>query len=174
MNDALYIDVIGTDALLKRFNDTEKNVKKAAMLAGQQVGMKIIAEAKRNLRLNNSVVTGMLRNSGKLQKTNDGLDIGFFDSSSRSSGYASRVEFGGRLSKIPKGFASILAAWAKKKFQLPDRDAKRMGYFVSKKIIREGSQPHPYFYPAVDKELPKFETVIQKFLDHYKEFGKWQ
>ena len=174
MNDALHIEIIGTDALLKRFNDTKKNVNTAAMLASQQVGMKIIAEAKRNLRHNNSVVTGMLRDSGKVQKANDGLDIGFFDSSSRSSGYASRVEFGGKLTKIPKGFVSILAAWAKKKFQLSDQDAKRMGYFVAKKIKSDGSQPHSYFYPAVDQELPKFETVIQKYLDHYKEFDKWQ
>ena len=172
MNDALHIEIIGTDALLKRFNDTKKNVNKAAMLAAQQVGMKIIAEAKRNLRHNNSVVTGMLRDSGKVQKANDGLDIGFFDTTNRSSGYASFVEYGRRAGKMPP--PDELIQWAYKKLRLDAKAAASAGWALAKKIAKQGTKPHPYFYPAVDQELPKFETLIQKYLDHYKEFGKWQ
>ena len=172
MNDALHIELIGTDALLKRFNDTKKNINKAAMLAGQQVGMKIIAEAKRNLRLNNSVVTGLLRDSGKVQKVNDGLDIGFFDTTNRSSGYAFFVEYGRRAGKMPP--PDELIQWAYKKLRLDAKAAVSAGWALAKKIAKQGTKPHPYFYPAVDQELPKFEALIQKYLNHYKEFGKWQ
>ena len=67
-----------------------------------------------------------------------------------------------------------LIQWAYKKLRLDAKAAASAGWALAKKIAKQGTKPHPYFYPAVDQELPKFETVIQKYLDHYKEFDKWQ
>jgi hypothetical protein len=45
-----------------------------------------------------------------------------------------------------------LAAWAYKRFHLKDwRVANAMGWAWAKAIAKKGTQPHPFFTPAVNK-----------------------
>ena len=63
---------------------------KAGREALQKGGMLIVNDAKVNLRNNRSVVTGLLRSSGKVQKVQgdeDAVDAGFF-SQQTTGGYA--------------------------------------------------------------------------------------
>ena len=167
------IKLEGLDQVLKALDDTTPLVKQAVMQGLEKGGLDIIADAQNNLRNNGSVVTGLLRQSGKVQKTDEStIDAGFFDTTNRSSGYAFFVEYGRRAGKMPP--PDELIQWAYKKLRLHAKAAASAGWALAKKIAKQGTKPHPYFYPAVDQELPKFETVIQKYLDHYKEFGKWQ
>lgn len=155
------IAVEGLDKLLRAFDKTEKEVKKAAMQGLQKAGLQIIADAQMNLRSNGSVVTGLLRQSGKTQKVDeDNLDVGFFDPQNRQSGYAYFVEYGRRAGRMPP--PDELAQWAYKKFQLHDRKAARAaGWAMAVKIAQTGTQPHPFFEPALEKNKGKIIDAIQ-------------
>ena len=155
------LEVEGLDKLLRAFDKTTKEVKQAAMKGLQRAGTDIIADATMNLRSNGSVVTGLLRQSGKVQKVDeDNLDVGFFDSQNRQSGYAYFVEYGRRAGRMPP--PDELAQWAYKKFQLHDRKAARAaGWALAVKIAQTGTQPHPFFEPALEKNKGKIIDVIQ-------------
>ena len=149
------ISVEGLNELLRRFDNAGDKIRKAAMQGLERASLQIIADAQMNLRDNGSVVTGLLRQSGKVQKVDDdNLDVGFFDSLNRQSGYAAYVEFGRPPGKMPP--PDELAQWAYKKFQLHDRKAARAaGWALAMKIAQEGTKPHPFFMPALEKNKGK-------------------
>lgn len=154
--------VEGLDKLLRNFDKAEKEIQRAAAMRGlQKAGLEIIADAQENLRTIGSVVTGLLRQSGRVQKVDEfNLDVGFFDTENRQSGYAYFVEYGRRAGKMPP--PDELAQWAYKKFQLHDRKAARQaGWAMAIKIAAEGTEPHPFFAPAVEKNKSKIIDAIR-------------
>ena len=160
------LSVEGLDKLLRAFDKSEKTVRTAAMKGLQKAGLEIIADAQTNLRSNGSVVTGLLRHSGKVQKVDDyNLDVGFFDTQNRQSGYAYFVEYGRRAGRMPP--PDELAQWAYKKFQLHDRKAARAaGWAMAVKIAREGTKPHPFFAPAVDKNKSYILDAVRSAINN--------
>ena len=158
------ISIEGLDRLLKAFDKADKDVRKAAMQGLQKAGLNIIADAQMNLRDNSSVVTGLLRQSGKVQKVDEEtLDIGFFDTQNRQSGYAYFVEYGRRAGRMPP--PDEMAQWAYKKFQLHDRNlARQAGWAIAIKIAREGTRPHPFFAPAIDKNKSRIMSALRDAL----------
>lgn len=152
------ISVEGMNEVLAAIRRVAPQVQQATMKGLQEGGLAIIADAKDNLRQNHSVVTGLLRASGKVQKVDDEtLDVGFFDTQNRQ-GYAEYVEYGRRSGRFPP--LQNLAAWAYKKFHLKDwRAANALGFQIARKIAREGSTPHPFFSPAIEKNK---ETIVKK------------
>ena len=62
------IQLEGLDELLRGFQKEKKEVRDAAMKGLKEAALDIIADAKLNLRRNRSVVTGLLRASGKVQQ----------------------------------------------------------------------------------------------------------
>lgn len=154
------ISLEGLDQVLKALDRADKDVCKAAMDGLTKGGMNIIADAKTNLRENGSVVTGLLRQSGKVQKVDDTtLDVGFFDTTNQHSGYALFVEYGRRAGKFPP--LDELIQWARKKFGLDEKVAKSVGFLTARKIAREGSKPHPFFQPAVKKNHRAILKAVQ-------------
>lgn len=155
------IQVEGLDELLRGFQKAKREVKVAAMSGLKEAAMDIIADAKMNLRRNQSVVTGLLRASGKVQKVNDlTLDAGFFDPQNQS-GYAVYVEYGRRAGKMPP--PDEMAQWAYKKFQLKDRKvAQSLGWAIAVNVARKGTKPHPFFKPAVERNRRKIITALER------------
>lgn len=155
------IEVEGLSQLLRSFDRQGEKVRQAAMKGLQKGALNIIADAQQNLRANSSVVTGLLRQSGKVQKVDDeNLDVGFFDSQNKQSGYAYFVEYGRRAGKMPP--PDELAQWAYKKYQLHDRKAARAaGWAMAVKIAKEGTKPHPFFQPALEKNKSKIISAIR-------------
>ncbi len=155
------IEIEGLDKLLRAFDVQGEKVRQAAMKGLQKGALNIIADAQTNLRSNSSVVTGLLRQSGKVQKVDEeNLDVGFFDSQNRQSGYAYFVEYGRRAGRMPP--PDELAQWAYKKFQLHDRKAARAaGWALAMRIAKEGTKPHPFFQPAIDKNKEKLISAIR-------------
>ena len=123
----------------------------AGRKALQTGGLQIVNDAKENLRNNGSVVTGLLRSSGKVQRVEgdeDSVDAGFF-SDKTTGGYAFFVEYGRRAGRMPP--ADMLIQWCRKKLRLPDKIARVRGWAMAKRIAKEGTKPHPFFGPAVEK-----------------------
>lgn len=160
------ISVEGLNEVLRKLNNADKEVRKAASAGMQRAGLDIIADAQMNLRANMSVVTGLLRQSGKVQKIDDDtLDVGFFDTQNRQTGYAFYVEYGRRAGKLPP--PDELAQWAYKKFRIKDRKAaEAMGWALAKKIAKEGTHPHPFFVPAVEKNKKQIIETLQNAINN--------
>lgn len=165
MSDGTEIRVEGLDEVLRGFDKAGKDVRAAAMNGLQEAALDIIADAKMNLRRNRSVVTGLLRASGKVQRVNgETLDAGFFDTLNRQSGYAVFVEYGRRAGKMPP--PDEMAQWAYKKYQLHDRDvARSLGWAIARSIAKKGTKPHPFFEPAVQKNKRKIIDTLAKAID---------
>ena len=145
-----HLSVEGLDTVLKGLEKADKAVQQAAFRGLQKGAMEIINEAKRNLRDNMSVVTGLLRASGKVQKTGElSLDAGFFDTQNKGSGYAFYVEYGRRAGKMPPIY--ILKQWFVKKYGVEERIAWAYATNMAKRVAQEGTKPHPFFGPAVEK-----------------------
>ena len=154
----------GYKELYVNLDKHEKAVTKAAMEGLKQAGLNIIADAKQNLRSNNSVATGMLRASGKVQAVEgdkDSIDVGFFSQNS-SNGYAYYVEYGTKASSKRKlGFMiPLIKAWLRKKGEPDGRGLQYAAFLIARKIIKKGTRPHPFFAPAVEKNKASVENVI--------------
>ena len=143
------IELEGLDKLLKALEKCDRDVVDAALVGLEAGGAEIIADAQGNLRENGSVVTGLLRQSGRVTRKKDDINAGFFDTTNRT-GYAEYVEYGRRAGKMPP--PDEIGAWVYKKFHLKDwKTATSLGWAIAKRIAQEGTQPHPFFGPAVKK-----------------------
>lgn len=158
---AIYVE--GLDELLRKMDNLPAEVQRKCFKAMQTATLDIIADAKGNLRVNGSVVTGNLRASGKVQKVDDKtLDVGFFSSDARDKGYASYVEYGRKPGKMPP--PDILEAWAYKKFRLSHKDARSMAWAMARSIAKKGTKARPYFEPAVESGWRKMIDKIAKIV----------
>lgn len=155
------ISVEGMDQVLRGLKGAERSVIEAAMTGLRRAALNLIADAQENLRRNHSVVTGLLRQSGKVQRVDDlNLDAGFFDTQNKQGGYALYVEYGRRAGRMPPPDALI--AYAYKKLQLKDWNAARaIGWAMAVRIAREGTTPHPFFNPAVEKNKKSIVDAVQ-------------
>ena len=148
----------------------------AARQGLRKAALQIVNDAKQNLRNNGSVVTGMLRASGKVQAVEgkpDEIDAGFFSQDSKS-GYAAAVEYGRRKGKMPP--VEMLMEWLRKRTtkskalksavaHMEGRRRKRTtastkddllrsaAWGLAKWIAKHGTKPHPFFGPAVEKNM---------------------
>lgn len=135
----------------------------AGRKALQKAGLAIVNKAKENLRSNKSVVTGMLRASGKVQTVQgdpDAVDAGFFGDNSKN-GYAFFVEFGRRAGKMPP--PDELAQWVRKKLRVADmKTALARGWAIAKNIAKKGTKPHPFFRPAIESTKSEVEAIFKE------------
>lgn len=158
---AIYVE--GLDELLRKMDNLPAEVQRKCFKAMQTASLDIIADAKGNLRVNGSVVTGNLRASGKVQKVDDKtLDVGFFSSDARDKGYASYVEYGRKPGKMPP--PDILEAWAYKKFRLSHKEARSAAWALARSIAKKGTKARPFFEPAVESGWRKMIDKIAKIV----------
>lgn len=161
MNGTLGLE--GLEKVAAALTKADKEGVEQAMEGMERAGMSIIADAQYNLRNNGSVVTGLLRQSGKVQKVSKTeLDVGFFDTTNKTDGYAFFLEYGRRAGRFPP--IDMLTQWARKKFGLEDAVARRMGFLTARKIARDGSTPHPFFFPAVKANERKIINYVKDAL----------
>ena len=158
---AIYVE--GLDELLRKMDRLPADVQRECFKAMQSASLDIIADAKTNLRVNGSVVTGNLRASGKVQKVDDKtLDVGFFSSDTRGKGYASYVEHGRKPGKMPP--PDILEAWAYKKYRLSHKEARSKAWAMARSIAKKGTKARPYFEPAVESGWRKMIDKTAKIV----------
>ena len=155
------ISIEGLDKVLKALDRSDQRMVTAAMDGLRKAALNVVADAQENLRRNRSVVTGLLRQSGRVQAAGElGVDAGFFDTQNKEGGYALYVEYGRRAGKMPP--PDILAAYAYKKLQLKDWAAARAaGWAMAVRIAREGTRPHPFFSPALEKNRRRIVQTVQ-------------
>lgn len=152
--------VDGERELFLNMQKTLDNSLRAGMKGLEKAALNIIADAKENLRGNESVVTGQLRASGRVQRAQDddrALDAGFF-SPDAEGGYAFFVEYGRRSGKMPPLF--VLRQWVRKKLRMDAKEARNVAFLIGRKIAKKGTKPHPFFGPAVEKNQKAVSDAI--------------
>ena len=163
--------------------DLERAARNAGIGANeglQKAGLKIVAEAKKNLQSNGTNNTRTLSNSGKVQKDKDGVDAGFFSSDSKQ-GYAAAVEFGRGPSKkkSPDGItlAMSLKDWVKRKLgggymgpkkshagKSSEEILEETVQNIARTIHLHGTKPQPFFTPAVKKYEEEVSEIVSNMV----------
>lgn len=153
------VHIEGVEKVNARLAALGPEVLRAADRGLKAAGMNIIADAKENLRANHTNATGRLSQSGRVQKAADGgsgYDVGFMS----DKAYAGAVEYGRRAGRMPP--PDELGEWAYKKLRIRDRKlARAAGWGLAKHIAKHGTQPHPFFKPAVDKNQPRISAAVR-------------
>lgn len=153
------VHIEGVEKVNARLAALGPEVLRAADRGLKAAGMNIIADAKENLRANHTNATGRLSQSGRVQKAADGgsgYDVGFMS----DKAYAGAVEYGRRAGRMPP--PDELGEWAYKKLRIRDRKlARAAGWGLAKHIAKNGTQPHPFFKPAVDKNQPRIAAAVR-------------
>lgn len=143
--------VEGDRELMLAMQRTFDDIQKEAMEGLQKGAMNIIADAQNNLRLNKSIATGQLRQSGRVEKVDETtLNVGFFSKGSET-GHAAVVEYGSRPHVAPWPF---IQQWARKK------SIEHLAGAIWTTIKKKGTQPHPFFAPAVKKNEKAISRAI--------------
>jgi len=184
-NGSINISLENLPEIKRALQGKRVEINREASLGLRKAGLAIIGDAQRNLNKNHSWVTGLLANSGRViyggqgfdtgstdartsREASDslmraaasgadlGLDVGFFDNNPKNpNGYAKWVEYG-RPAGGPPPLSSILT-WLSKKFH-----SKDVAWAINIRwhIAWHGTEPRPFFQPAVDKHTPNILRII--------------
>ena len=152
--------VEGIADVVKAMNRADERVKGATLRGMKRWAAKVIFDAQQNLRQNGSVVTGLLRQSGHVEADAGSVTFGFFDTKNVQSGYAAYVEFGRRSGKFPP--VAQIRQWLHKKFGIPEgRELDQRAFLTARSIAKNGTKPHPFFQPAIDKNRASYASTIK-------------
>lgn len=196
MNDGMSITLEGERELFLKMEYRLEGCEKAGRRGLRKGALKIVNDAKGNLKTNGSVVTGMLRASGKVQAVEGdpgAVDAGFFSQDTKG-GYAYFVEYGRRAGKMPP--VEMLMEWLRKRTTrskalrsavdiLEGKRRKREAAYtkddllrsaawgLAKWIAKKGTRPHPFFTPAVeDNKNTISEYIAEEVEKETKRDGK--
>lgn len=161
------LEIEGLRELYADLNKATESSAQGVSEGLQNVGLGIVAEAKRNLSQNKTNNTRALSGSGRVQKDKDGVDAGFFSQGSQE-GYATFVEYGRGPTKksgtIP--LRTTLKAWVHRKLGVPyGKDLDSATYLIARKIHRKGTKAQPFFTPAVKKFEERVTQIVSEYVD---------
>lgn len=162
------IQLVGLDRLRETLKRLGPGAFDAAMDGLEEGAMNIVADAQVNLRNNGSNATGLLSQSGHVERKRRASELiaGFFDTTNRNSGYALYLENGRRAGKMPP--PDEMEEYAYKKLRIRDRkEARAAGWALAKHIAKWGTQPHPFFGPAVEKNKRTIAKKVQDALNSF-------
>jgi len=127
----------------------------------QAIGDHILDLATTNLEMFNKIDTGMLMNSGKVEKVESGVNVVF------DAPYAKNVEFGRDPGIMPP--VEEIQRWAERRGIIERRGkGKRgsptgVGYAIAKKIQRDGIKETPFLRDAVTVAKNDISKIIKQF-----------
>ena len=169
MSDGLYIDPASLRNLRVNIRRFSAEVLRSAVDGLKAFGMQIIAQAQANLKSNDSVASGRLRNSGRtVVQPDNTVDAGFY------SKYAEYVEEGRRPGGMPP--VDDIEQWVKRKGRKRNSALKAAGVFsgkseeqlarsaawaIAKDIAKHGTKPHPFLKPAYEQYRIRIGQFMQ-------------
>ena len=169
MSKGVDISLEGERELYVKMQKKAERCTSAARTGLRKAGLKIVNDAKENLRDNGSVARGWLRASGKAQAVEgdkDAIDVGFFNEKAKGP-YAYYVEYGRRAGGFPP--IDEIITWLKKKTSVkgniksafesaaafskmkPGAYLRSLAFLIARSIAKNGTRPHPFFGPALEK-----------------------
>jgi hypothetical protein len=137
---------------------TEKVLFKAAQ-GLKESAARIVADAKKALKDNGSVATGMLRNSGSVRPQVDGtVDAGFY------AEYAYWVEYGRKAGGMPP--VKLIKEWVRKKhITSNEKEIDSMAFAIAKNIAANGTKAKPFLTPSYEENKARIDELMQKAIN---------
>lgn len=171
MTDGMHIDEASMKNLSINFKVFQKEVLAASVKGLAAFGMRIVAQAKRILKADGHVASGLLRNSGRtVVQPDNTVDAGFY------AAYAYWVEYGRNKGGMPP--VDDIYQWLRRKRIMPDGDGdletrrRSMAWAIAKDIASHGSKPKPFLKPAYEQhrlQLAQYmQARIREVCDKYK------
>ena len=154
MQPKIYIDTESLNEVNRKLKLLGVRIDDETKDGLKRAGMKILADAQRNIKKDKSIATGQLLNSGKVTEEN-GIKVGF------ESNHAANVEHGQKSGTDVS--PAKLVQWLKKKgFSITGarggkvKSGKRylsiawaIATKISQNIKRKGTKAKPFLYPAL-------------------------
>ena len=145
MQPKLYIDTESLNEVNRKLKLLGIRIDDETKDGLKRAGLKILAEAQRNIKKDKSIATGQLINSGKVTEES-GIKVGF------ESNHAANVEHGQKAGTIVA--PAVLVEWAKKKQFVPKGKNKKSALWaiatkISQNIKLRGTKAKPFLYPAL-------------------------
>jgi len=182
MTEGLYIDPQSMKALGINFKRFREHVLRSAHDGLVSFGMQIVAKAKDLLQANDSIASGLLRNSGRTVEQPDGtVDAGFY------ANYAEFVEYGRKAGGMPP--VDDLYQWVKRKHRRSKKNsalkaaaafsgknedhlARSAAWAIAVWIKKHGTQAHPFLKPAYEQfrwRINRYmEAQVDKAVEQFK------
>lgn len=161
MSDGMYIDF--DQAAFRKFKVNKRKFEDRVLSKAAQ-GLKesaarIVAEAKRKIKDNGSIATGMLRNSGSVRPQVDGtVDAGFY------AEYAYWVEYGRKAGGMPP--VKLIKEWVRKKHLSSDeKEIDSMAFAIAKSIAANGTKAKPFLTPSYEENKARIDEIMQKAIN---------
>jgi hypothetical protein len=173
------LNIEGVKDVLKNFDKQSDAIKKDVFKAIIQTGEYGRDKAKQNLKSNDSVVTGVLRNSIKVNPLKRTMSVVV----RADAEYAGFVEFGRKAGKMPP--VDDITEWVVKKgildtYSIKTGKRSRRGadfnyramsvaFLIAKKIQYRGTKAKPFFYQAFEGiERITLNAIRRNIKKHYK------
>ena len=165
MSDGMHIDF--DQAAFRQFKQNKKQFTEKVLFKAAQ-GLKesaarIVADAKKALKDNGSVATGMLRNSGSVRPQVDGtVDAGFY------AEYAYWVEYGRKAGGMPP--VKLIAEWVRKRHISSDEsEIESIAFAIARNIAANGTKAKPFLTPSYEENKARIDEIMQKAINEVAE-----
>jgi len=145
-------------ALRKYGNDLDRDLRNETQMSL----LDLAADAKGNLKSNNSIATSRLINSVTTTPNTDRRG-GFVIV---NAVYGAAVEFGRKSGEWPN--VNALITWVRKKITSDAKRAKVIAYFVGKSIFENGTKAKPFLMPAFTRVSAKYPNRIKKIVKKHE------
>ena len=161
MKDGMYIDF--DQAAFQQFKRNKKQFTKEVLSVAanglKKSAARIVAEAKRKIKENGSIATGMLRNSGSVRPQADGtVDAGFY------AEYAYWVEYGRKAGGMPP--VKLIKEWVRKKHITSDeKEIDSMAFAIAKNIAANGTTAKPFLTPSYEENKARIDEIMQQAIN---------
>lgn len=153
----IQLRVEGIQELNRNFDKKTVQINRESKNGLKAVAIKVLADAKQNLKTNRSIATGQVRDSGVVQEQKDeSIDVIF------KSNHSFFVEFGRKAGRMPP--VDKIAEWVKKigfadtytqggnrrkRGEAFYKGLKSIAFLIARKIGQKGTTPKPFLYPAL-------------------------
>lgn len=135
-----------------------RDLDKISGLLSKDIAVQIFEKSQENIDKMDIIASGYLKRSGRIEKVDFNAYRIVYDAP-----YAIFVEYG-TLPHMPP--IEPLIQWAKKKFGVNDKEARRIAWLVANKIKEGGTKPKPFLRNAIDevKSDIKFKRFRLKYI----------
>ena len=111
----------------------------------------LFSTSQENIVQMKAIDEGTMLKSGYVQRNRLEKTVGY------SAPYSGDVEYGTEPHYINP---EVLEGWAHRKLGVSKKEAKRVAYFVSKSIAKNGTEPKPFFRDAIAATKAKYRKGI--------------
>ena len=118
-------------------------------------------DAKQNIQNNNGISTGQLINSIETRFSKQ-ISQGEVEVMADYAGY---YEFGRKAGGMPP--VKFILEWVRKKHIAEDpKEQEQIAWAIAKSIEKNGTKPHPFFYPAFKKNARKLRVALRNIIEN--------